>query len=346
MLLKASLDNICDPSRKIQKIKIKDSTRFILPENLKDDYPGTKGNACQAMASIQLEIDLLNTEINDLKLFHGTHNDQQESLDDIGHFEPDVLYIRDLGYANLTYMRNIQQVGGYYVNRLLPKTNIYRKKANGFEKLDLKTLSFKLNSHQIILDEIVYLGQEKYPSRLIIEPVPQAVQEKRVRQLSKYNARKKHQMSEDYRVRAGLNIWVTNLEKAYSGDYVSQLYRLRWQVELIFKCWKSLLKIDKIKVCKKERILCHLYSKLIVAVLHWQIFKSLKVTKAISFIKIQKIITGTINELRKFIFNTSNEWLKLLVLIKENAYSKEYKSTKYTPEGIIKKLTLNYEKYN
>jgi hypothetical protein len=41
------------------------------------------------------------------------------------------------------------------------------------------------------------------------------------------------------------------------------VYRLRWQVELIFKSWKSLLNIHILKGTRPERIRCLIYGRLI-----------------------------------------------------------------------------------
>jgi hypothetical protein len=44
---------------------------------------------------------------------------------------------------------------------------------------------------------------------------------------------------------------------------VGTVYRLRWQVELTFRNWKSLLKINVLKGTRPERIKCIIYGRLI-----------------------------------------------------------------------------------
>ncbi|WP_244151074.1 MULTISPECIES: transposase [Parageobacillus] len=46
---------------------------------------------------------------------------------------------------------------------------------------------------------------------------------------------------------------------------------MRWQIELLFKAWKSVFDLDKVKEMKKERFECHLYGTLI-AILVTQTF--------------------------------------------------------------------------
>jgi hypothetical protein len=62
----------------------------------------------------------------------------------------------------------------------------------------------------------------------------------------------------------GINVYITNtLPKEVPMDYVHALYSLRWQIEILFKTWKSFFEIDECKNIKRERLECHLYGQLI-----------------------------------------------------------------------------------
>ena len=46
-------------------------------------------------------------------------------------------------------------------------------------------------------------------------------------------------------------------------EKIYDLYSLRWQIELLFKIWKSWFRIHRCKSIKQERLECHLYGQLI-----------------------------------------------------------------------------------
>ena len=51
------------------------------------------------------------------------------------------------------------------------------------------------------------------------------------------------------------------------AEVVETVYRIRWQIELLFKQWKSLLHLHVLKGTRPERIKCLLYGRLITIML-------------------------------------------------------------------------------
>ncbi len=91
---------------------------------------------------------------------------------------------------------------------------------------------------------------------------------------------------------------------------VRKTYYLRWQIELVFKTWKSFFEINKIKKVKKDRMECQLLAKLIWILLNWRLFQicnhHLKMTKAeirMSVLKYFKRCLKFSETLRKVVLN-------------------------------------------
>ena len=83
------------------------------------------------------------------------------------------------------------------------------------------------------------------------------------------NAKKKGIKKSDSTIRLlGISIYITNITEAVlSSKQVHEFYSLRWQVEIIFKTWKSIYSIQVVKLVKIERFQCQLYGKLILLLL-------------------------------------------------------------------------------
>ena len=75
----------------------------------------------------------------------------------------------------------------------------------------------------------------------------------------------------------GYNMFVTNAPKEQLPlEAVRYAYRLRWQIELVFKTWKSTFNIDKVKQMSIFRFECHLYATLISILLSLNIEKEIE----------------------------------------------------------------------
>ncbi|BBW96328.1 hypothetical protein GsuE55_11610 [Geobacillus subterraneus] len=59
-------------------------------------------------------------------------------------------------------------------------------------------------------------------------------------------------------------VYITNIPAIDTSLHdIHTLYSLRWQIELVFKTWKSLFHIHRFKPMKGARFQCHLYGTLI-----------------------------------------------------------------------------------
>ncbi len=68
-------------------------------------------------------------------------------------------------------------------------------------------------------------------------------------------------------------IFITNVPRTvWKKEVVGTIYRVRWQIELIFKQWKQLFRIDVMKGTRVERIHCLVFSRLITILIVNSIF--------------------------------------------------------------------------
>jgi hypothetical protein len=111
-------------------------------------------------------------------------------------------------------------------------------------------------------------GHEPVPSRLILVPLSPE-QAGRARQQVRKNAAKKGKTPSALTLRlAGYFCCITSLtpEQA-SVEALLSWYRLRWQVELVFKRCKSLLHLDKLTKARQQLIAVQVWARLLVALL-------------------------------------------------------------------------------
>jgi transposase len=137
-----------------------------------------------------------------------------------------------------------------------------------------------MQASRITLQEIsVHAGkQTKLPVRLILQTVPDEVYAQRIREKTrKSKGQGRGQLTEETKIRCRFNLFITNAEEfRLSVKQVFPLYRLRWQIELQFKAWKSVFKIDTLHTMKEQRYITLLYVKLILIIINLQITYSLQ----------------------------------------------------------------------
>ena len=254
------------------RILIKDGTRFKLPEAYQDLLPGSGGSGSKAGACLQLEYDFKSGRITDLTLTPANRPDVRDAKEVMNTVMSNDLVIRDLGYYSFPSLLNISGKGAFYISRLGFTTIVYEMINGKWQRLDFKVLFDYMQQHQLSRIEIAVLigAKEKIPVRLVVELMPEAVYEERMRKVRKIHQKKGYQPSKDYEFMARFNLFITNVpQDVLPADVVSQLYKIRWQVELIFKIWKSVIGIHHAKNMKYKRWLCLLYFKLLLMLINW-----------------------------------------------------------------------------
>ena len=170
------------------RIRIKDSTKFALPDPFSEKYRGYGGNIRQSssLISIQYEYDFISGQSMDLRLTSGLLNDQSDSADFTHDILEKDLFLRDLGYATLKFMAKIHSARAYFINRLSPNVNCYSDLASN-NPIDLNKYLHKLKKHRLDYIEVfVYLGKkDRVPARLILSLADEDTYQKRLKKTTK-----------------------------------------------------------------------------------------------------------------------------------------------------------------
>jgi len=301
-----------------KRILIKDSVCFQIDESLAEDYGGSGGSGSKAAIRIQFEYDMLCGLINDLGISAFNEQDATNSAATLDMTREGDLVIRDLAYMHLDVLHGFIQKSVSFLCRLNTNTLVYQlvkgeMKPVKFPLIVKRMREFGINS----VIEDVYIGKkEKLPVRLFIYLLPHKEYSERIRKAQKKAREKGRALTKEYKARAALNLFITNVtDGSLTLDNAWALYRLRWQIELLFKVWKSIWEIDEVKKVKKHRFECYIFAKLLTIALCWQlVWRAAKALyrlegKMLSFMKAFKTLRRYVTDLR-FFFEKDEESLK------------------------------------
>lgn len=331
--------------------QIRDSSRFGLPNNYASVYKGHGGaTRTESMISLQYEMDLLSGNQIDLQLTSGCRNDQQDTKESSLNIAPNSLLIRDLGYVTSTYLKAIIAQKAYFLNRLPSQMQVFNTE-NDNQLIDFDKVYKKMKRYQLpFLEFKVQAGKKaQVPCRLIVYMNDEKTARHRIKRTTKNTKSLGYRVSKQQKIRSKLGLYITNVnESSIKAENIKDIYSLRWQIELVFKSWKSLCNISKIKKVKIERFECMLLAGLIWIMTHWKVFQIINQwfyqhipSKTASMWKYFKHAVRCTNKFRDVVRQQENPEKELRQLI-SIAESKFHKETKKGQMPYIQALNLLY----
>lgn len=247
----------------MRSLNRQDSTTVALPDSMLKYYRGCGGDGPDSSLKIQLTFDLLTNSIRYIVFEDGRSPDQAYSQD-LEQLAAGTLRISDLGYFKMTRFATIAARNAYFLSRFNYQTALYNLQG---DRVNL--LQWLNKQSEDLVEKSFLVGQAtKLESRLVARRLPQKIADKR-RAKAKKKAKKRGKKA--CPINLALMSWcifITNVpENKLSALQIAELYPVRWQIELIFKLWKSECGIDKVAGKRRERVLCELYAKLIGVVI-------------------------------------------------------------------------------
>jgi hypothetical protein len=255
-------------------VTLLDSSTFTLPDDMQERFPGCGGSYGSGAAAMKLqtEFDLRSGALCHVEIESGRSPDGASGRQHARR-GPGSLRISDLGYFNAAVFAEMTEAKEYFLSRLQFGTAVLTP-----EGQQVKLLEWLAKQPGPLVDQPILLGKEqRLPCRLIAWRLPAAQAKKRRRKLRQETLRKRGQEPSAERLAwCDWTILVTNVpHDILTPAEAVILYRARWQIELLFKRWKSQDLAAELSGSSAVRQMVRVWSRLIGAVIqHWLLLAS------------------------------------------------------------------------
>ena len=274
-------------------IYVQDATWLSLPDELHEISKGQpkKNHPHKAALKLHLRFDVLTGGFQHFQLTDGMTADST-AIKASQPLPEGSLQLADLAYFSLDEFEKLTENGIYWISRL--KANSYLADETG-ERLALEKMLTETQTENTFIVKRIRIGKRKQlPAYLIAQRLTEAEANKRRRYI-RYRAKRKCQTPSKTRLRlAGWNLYITNIEAhQLTPKQICVIVGIRWQIELMFKGFKSIGKLQDSTSEKPYRILSEIYAKLIALLIQHTIMLGAGYRHIQhSFIKTAKYIAG------------------------------------------------------
>lgn len=265
----ASSRSLAPLLERFTNVTVIDSTCLTLPESEQEHFAGCGGSysASPAAVKLQTELDLRSGGLSHIELEPGKSPDGATCRQHARR-GPGSLRIADLGYFNVPVFAEMVAAQEHFLSRLQFGTGVLLPDGT---PLDL--LSWLECQPGPFVDQSILLGlKDRLPCRLIAWRVPPE-QANRRRQKLREDMKRKHgkEPSAERLAWCDWSILVTSVPlELLTPTEAVVLYRARWQIELLFKRWKSQGLVAALTGTTDLRTMVSVWSRLLACVVqHW-----------------------------------------------------------------------------
>ena len=259
--------------RRFSGVFLRDASVVGLPAALAHLFPGRTGRNGQPTAALKLvlELELATGQFTELELLPGRDNEKTSQIA-AKPLPAGALLLEDMGFLDGARLQEYMLQGVYFLTRVPAWTAFFEKqqRGRGYQRLDVvKWLRRAQGWH---LERQVYVfHQQKLALRLLAVRVPEAVAEQRRQRVRQEARQRGRPVSQKKLELCAWNILVTNAPRELLGASEGwEVRRVRWQIELVFRVFKSEGGLERTQARSRERVLTELYAKLLaMMVLRW-----------------------------------------------------------------------------
>jgi Transposase DDE domain len=252
--------------RRFNGVYVRDATLVSLPACLAGLFPGRVGRDGRPSAALKLvwELEVSTGQFTDASVLPALDNEKTSEVA-AKPLPAGSLLLEDMGFLCGERLQSYVEQGVYVLTRVPAWTAFFEKKAAsaGFKRLDL--LKWLRRAKGDCVQRRVYVfHKQKLALRLLAVRLPEKEAEERrerVRQEAKKHGRPVSQRKLDL---CEWNVLVTNAPGSLLRAYNAwEVRRVRWQIELVFKLFKSEGGIEQTQARNRWRVLAELFAKLL-----------------------------------------------------------------------------------
>jgi hypothetical protein len=221
------------------RVLIEDSTCQKVDASLHAVFPTTNDGKGSVAATVRIQTiyELVQNCFLFFKVESYRNNDQSAAENLFSVAQEGDLILRDRGYFILPVLGKMIHAGIYFLSLWKPQVAIWDVQTQKWIDIAVYLRQIKGN----VVDIPILLGKtDQIPVRLVCLRLPDDIAAAK-RRNAKEKAAPKVKHSEVYYELLGWNLFVTNVPQSiWSVLQISFAYRVRWRIETIFKCWKSI----------------------------------------------------------------------------------------------------------
>jgi hypothetical protein len=261
----ASAHTLAPLLERFSSVIIMDSSGIRLPDGAQEQFPSTGGDGGQAALKLQTRLDLKSGALS-VQLEAGRSTDGATSLQHVP-AQPGSLRITDLGYYCIAVFAAIARENAYFLSRIQHTTTVW---------IDCQrqgdVVSWLNQQATPLVDRWLVIGtKDRLACRLIAWKVPPE-QAGRRRQRARLDAKQRGRQPTAATLAAcDWTFLITNVPaEQLTTKEIMIFYRARWQIELLFKRWKSIGLIAELSGRSDVEQMARLWARLCAALIqHW-----------------------------------------------------------------------------
>jgi len=223
------------------RVLVEDSTTHRLhPANAPHTPGHGNGKSETSLLKVDAAIDLLTGRCLQSSLYGGTDQDREIGKDLVDQVKKRDLVMRDMGYFSIGEFLLIEAKGAFWLSRV--PANVVLTTESGM-KIEKALASYSGE----VWEGSVHLGKEqKHTVRLVAVRATPEVVRKNLEQAQKKAHRQKRVLTKEQRERCHWHFIVTNIPATdLKASQICELYRCRWNIEILFRAWKQGMNLEK-----------------------------------------------------------------------------------------------------